>query len=261
MNKHVIQVNDICFSYEKEMVLKHLTFNIREKQIYFIMGLNGSGKTTLLKNMMGFLIPQSGNIKINSTDVSTADKQTMSKLVSYVPQSIYMNTDFSVIDYLSLGRTPHIGLLSKLEESDYRIIERFSLRLGISSLYETSFNKLSGGQKQMVAITRSLIQDTPLIILDEPMSALDIGKQVDLLKLLYELVEEGKTIILTTHNPNHALAVKSVSCFLKEGEIISYGNSQEIIQEELLQKIYGNNITIERGQKSDSVVFNLSKNE
>lgn len=256
MSNPMIQLNDVCFSYEKEMVLRHLSMTVEKNDLCFVMGINGSGKTTLLKNIMAFLLPKSGSILIDGIDVATANRNTMSRLVSYVPQAINLNTDFTVMDYLALGRTPHLGLVARMKESDYDIIDRYSTRLGIDRLLRIPFNNLSGGQKQMVAITRSLIQDTPLIIMDEPMSALDIGKQVDLLQVLYELIVEGKTIILTTHNPNHALAMKCDVCFLKRGTLIAYGDSFETINDNLLHEIYGNNVSLNCGKKDCFVVFN-----
>jgi iron complex transport system ATP-binding protein len=90
------------------------------------------------------------------------------------------------------------------------------------------------------------------------MSALDIGRQVDLLRIMEKLVDDGKTIILTTHNPNHALAVEGKSCFLKQGTIVAYGNSRDVIQESMLQEVYGKNITLDKGGAFDCVVFNMS---
>ena len=257
MIKQTVHIEDICFAYESEMILKHLSMDILPNSLCFIMGNNGSGKTTLLKNILGFLTPQSGTIQIAGKNVSSLDTQAMSRMVSYVPQAIHLSTDFSVIDYISLGRTPYIGMLSKLTDADYQIIEDFSALLGVDEIFEIPFNKLSGGQKQTVAIARSLVQDTPVVIMDEPMSALDIGKQVDLLKILHRLAEQGKTIILTTHNPNHALALNSEACFLKQGKIVAFGKSSDIIQEELLHEIYGSNISLDHGEKITSIVFDM----
>lgn len=259
MNNYAVRLEDVCFAYESEMILKHIDAGIEANRITFVMGNNGSGKTTLLKSILGFLNPQSGRILINGASVSSIEKRSLSKLISYVPQAIHLNTDFSVIDYLALGRTPHVGLLAELNEEDYRIIEKYVVRLGIEKILGTPFNKLSGGQKQIVAIARNLIQDTPLIVLDEPMSALDIGKQVDLLVVFQELLQEGKTVILTTHNPNHALTTESNAWFLSSGELVYYGRSKEIISEELLQKTYGDNIALDHGEKQDFVVFNPDK--
>ena len=257
MSDYAICIEDVCFSYEKEMILKHLSMEIAKNRICFIMGNNGSGKTTLLKNLMGFLIPNQGTITIQGQKISEIDHQTMSRLISYVPQAISLNTDFSVIDYLSLGRTPHLKLVSKLQDEDYMIIDRFAEEIGVSDILDVPFNKLSGGQKQLVAIARSLIQDTPIIIMDEPMSALDIGKQVDLLRVLVKLATLGKTVVLTTHNPNHALVVECDSCFVKNGEIVAFGNGRDVIEEALLKSVYGDNITLNRGKMMDSVAFNL----
>ena len=257
MSDSAVRLIEVCFAYEKDMVLKSISADIKKHRICFIMGNNGSGKTTLLKNLMGFLNPQTGKIVIGDRDVSTMDHKSMSKTVSYVPQAIQLNTDFKVIDYLALGRTPHSGLLNRLSNSDYDIIDKYSSRFGIEDCYDIEFNKLSGGQKQMIAIVRSLIQDTPVIIMDEPMSALDIGKQVDMLKAFKDLTNEGKTIILTTHNPNHALSVISDVCFLKHGEIVAYGRSNEIVDEKLLHEIYGPNVELDHG-RFDSVVFNTN---
>lgn len=255
MSDVAILLDNVCFSYEKERVLKNISAEIQQNHICFIMGNNGSGKTTLLKNIMGFLMPQEGKIIIGGREVASYDHKSMSKQVSYVPQAIHLNTDFKVIDYLALGRTPHSGLLNQLKDSDYDIIDKYSIRFGIEDYYKVEFNKLSGGQKQMVAIVRSLIQETPIIILDEPMSALDIGKQVDLLKAYEELSKSGKTIVMTTHNPNHALSVNGYSCFMKHGEIIAFGKSDEIINESVLLDIYGSNIELDQGKKK-FVVFN-----
>lgn len=256
MNKDAIQIDNLFFSYGAENILENISMTFAANRISFIMGNNGSGKTTLLKNIMGFLTPQSGTIQIQGENKVALDYKAMSHMISYVPQAIKLNTDFSVIDYLSLGRTPHMRVLNKLSDSDYQIIEMFAEKLGITELLDATFNKLSGGQKQIVAIARSLIQDTPIIILDEPMSALDIGKQVDLLRILWEQTLEGKTIILTTHNPNHALAVESDSCFIAKGRVVAMGRSDDIIQNDLLNEIYGSNIRLDQGQRSKSVVFN-----
>ena len=256
MNNIALHIEGVCFSYESKEVLKHVSADIEQGHICFIMGNNGSGKTTLLKNVMGFLLPKSGEIHIEDNVVGLLDRKSISKMVSYVPQAININTDFSVYEYLSLGRTPYLGIQGKLSGEDFDIIEKYANRLGVASFYERSINKLSGGQKQMVAIAKSLIQETPLVIMDEPMSALDIGKQVELLVVLRELTKEGRTIVLTTHNPNHAISIESDACFLKDGTVVAFGRSKEIIQDILLEEVFGKGISLEHGKITDSVVFN-----
>ncbi len=254
MSSIAIRFENVSFSYDKKLVLNDLSLEVKEKNIFFLMGNNGSGKTTLLKNIMGFLLPKSGKIFINNKDVSELDYKTLSKMISYVPQAIRLNTDFKVIDYLSLGRTPHSGVLNRLKDSDYDLIDHYANLFELENIYDCEFNKLSGGQKQLVAIVRSLIQDTSIIVLDEPMSALDIGKQAELLKAMRLFANNGKTIIMTTHNPNHALSIESEVCFLKDGKIEAIGRSEDVIDENLILTIYGPNIVLDHGLYK-SVVF------
>ena len=255
MSNVAVSLDKVSFSYEKKEVLKNLSAEIMSKRLCFVMGNNGSGKTTLLKTIMGFLVPQSGRIMVAGKDVSGLDTRSMSRLVSYVPQAIQLNTDFKVVDFLALGRTPHIGMINRMGDSDYEIIDKYVVQFGIEGYLNVEFNKLSGGQKQLVSIVRSLIQETPIIIMDEPMSALDLGKQVDLLKSFINLMNQGKTIIMTTHNPNHALSIECDVCFLKDGRIVSFGKNNEVINERLLHNVYGPNIALDHDQ-GNYVVFN-----
>lgn len=258
MTDYAVITDNLSFGYDKSVILKNISLKINRNRICFIMGNNGSGKTTLLKNLLGFLTPESGIINIADYDIKKVSKSLLSRLVSYVPQAINLNTDFSVIDYLALGRTPYIKIGKRISNEDYNIIDKYSGMLKVDELYSVPFNKLSGGQKQMVAIARSLIQDTPVLIMDEPMSALDLGKQADLLRLFSNLVHERKTIILTTHNPNHALTVESDSCFIEDGEVIAFGCSSNVITDELVSRIYGQDIVLEHGKKSDSIIFDVN---
>ena len=255
MTDQIIKLDNVSFSYEKNIVLNQLSLDVPENRIGFLMGNNGSGKTTTLKCILGMLVPQKGEIRIKDKPVSAYDKRSLSRIISYVPQAINLNTDFSVIDYLCLGRTPYIKQTGRLKKEDYQIIDKYAEKLDVESIYDVPFNKLSGGQKQIVAITRSLVQDTPIIIMDEPMSALDIGRQAEFLFLLQKLAKEGKTILLTTHNPNHALTIDSDAYFLENGNLVACGRSETIISRELLQMIYGDKITIDHGQKQDAIVF------
>lgn len=256
MNNIAISIDNLSFAYDRKQALSNLTIEVSQNRICFVMGNNGSGKTTLLKNILGLLTPQSGSIEILGKDIRSLDHLSMSRLVSYVPQAIRLNTDFKVIDYLALGRTPHIGILKKLSEADYEIIDKYTIQFGINDYIDSEFNSLSGGQKQLVAIVRSLIQDTPIIVLDEPMSALDIGKQAELLRAFRDLAKY-KTIIMTTHNPNHALSIDCDVCVLNHGKTLAFGKNNKVVNEALLNEVYGPYISLARGN-SEHIVFNLN---
>lgn len=156
-----------------------------------------------------------------------------------------------------MGRSPYIKFGLSPSKADFEIVEKYAEKLGICDILTSTFNELSGGQKQVVAITKALIQETPIIVMDEPMSALDIGKQAEILILINQLITESKTIILTSHNPNHALLTNCKVCLINEGQVISYGLNKNVLTPENLEKVYGKNVKLDK--TTNSVCFNLEE--
>ena len=237
-----ITVSNLVCSYGKEDVLKNISLDIYENDLIFLMGNNGSGKTTLLNCLLNNLFYKSGNIELYGNDIKKMSRDLFARKVAYIPQNFNKVCEFSVKDYLVLGRNPYIRL-GNPQKTDYEIVERYAKQTGIDDFLDRPFNALSGGQKQWIAITRAIVQETPVIIMDEPMSALDFGKQAELLALLKELKHQGKTIILTTHNPNHCFCSSdSKVCIVNNGIIEAYGSSTIAFNDTLIQKIYGEKV-------------------
>lgn len=257
MTKNVISIRNICFAYDKIPIYNNFSLDIDEGDIFFIMGINGCGKTTLLKIIGSFLKIDSGKIQIDGRSLESFDSKSLAKVVAYVPQTVSLNSEFLVMDYLSLGRTPYKDLYASINAADYKIIEHYASTLGIEELLDISFNSLSGGQKQLVAIGRALVQETPIIILDEPMSSLDLGRQADFLSLIIRLKKEGKTIILTSHNPDHALAIKESCkiCLLHKGTIVSLGDYKTVFTPENIRMVFGDKIFVDT--ENGSFSFNI----
>lgn len=257
MSDIAVSLQKIDFAYDKKQIYKDFSIDISTNDIFFIMGINGCGKTTLLKIICSFLPVSRGKIIINGKDIKQLDSKSFSRIVSYVPQTINLSSDFLVKDYLAMGRTPYKKFYSSIDESDYQVVEKHAKEFDIENLLGVNFNSLSGGQKQIVAICRAIIQETSIIIMDEPMSALDLGKQAEFLSLLLRLKEQGKTIILTSHNPNHALAIKEYckTCLLIDGSILACGNATDVLTKENFERIFGNKIYLDIN--SNSIVFNI----
>lgn len=255
---NAIEIDKIDFSYEHHSIYKDLTFSIPENQITYIMGNNGCGKTTLLNIITGFLLPSSGTIRVLGHDIRDLSSKELAKRIAYVPQMIRQNIDFCVKDYLAFGRSPYLKFGCGPTDKDYAVVEKYALSMGISEYLGLNFNQLSGGQKQLVSITRALIQETPIVILDEPMSALDIGKQAEFLCTLQRLKNDlGKTIVLTSHNPNHALQNECNICLIHERKILRYGKNTEVLNEYNIQQVYGTKVKLEKDK--GNVVFNISQ--
>ena len=250
-----VEISNLFFSYDKHSIYKDLTLTIQEKGITYIMGNNGCGKTTLLKLISGSLEPSSGVVVVMGQNIRELSSRETSRLIAYVPQAIRQNVDFFVKDYLSLGRTPYLRFGESPSKKDFEIVEEYAKKMGVEQYLDIKFSELSGGQKQMIAITRALIQETPIIVMDEPMSSLDIGKQAILMDIIYKLKEEGKTIILSSHNPNHTLQYPCNVCLIHERQILGNGINSFVLTEENLRAVYGDKIALDKG--TNNVIFKM----
>lgn len=235
----IIEVKNISFSYVKNKpVIKDLSLNIEEGTLTAILGKNGSGKSTLLDSLLGFNEIESGKIIIDSSNLNDLSSKEIAKKVAYIQQNIIVNIDYTVKEFISFGRNPYLGINGRLKDEDWNIIYSDAEKCGITHLLDKDINKISGGEKQLVYICRALIQETKILIFDEPTASLDFGNQYKVLDLMKSLVEEGKTIIFTTHNPNQVIEAKTNVIIIDDGHVLTYGDSS-IINEDVLKKIYG----------------------
>lgn len=240
----LIKVENVSFSYKKEMslVIDNVSLTIEEGTINVLLGLNGSGKTTLIKLLTGMLNPNSGSIKYNDKILKDLSIYERSKIFSYVSQKGVAANDFKVIDYLTYGFVNSLKFYQSPKQEQLDEVIKISERFKITHLLNKNIGEISGGEKQIVSIVSALLQHTPVIILDEPTSALDLLNQSLVLSVLKEIVREGKTIILSSHNPNHALFLNSNVVLMNSGHIIKTGSSFSLIDKQILKDIYGDNI-------------------
>ena len=204
----IIDIKNLSFGYDKtRKVLDNLSASFDEGRIIALIGKNGSGKSTLLDCLLG-TNEYSGEILINGQNIKELSDKEYARLVSFIPQSVQINIDYSIRDFISFGRNPHLKLGLSLTNDDYSKVIENAEKCGITHLLDKDINKVSGGERQLAFIARALTQETPIIIMDEPTASLDFGNQQKLFKIMGSLVTEGKTIIFTTHNPNHLVNLK-----------------------------------------------------
>lgn len=240
-----IKINNISFKYDKkaaEPTLNGINLELKEGSINVILGLNGCGKTTLLKLLAGLEKPLSGTIHYGDDELSTISIKERSKIFAYVPQHSYVVGDIPVYDYLLFGTTNTLAFYQSPGEKEMQKVKTVAERLGITHLLDKKIGAVSGGERQIVFIACALIQDTPIILLDEPTSALDIKNQNKVLNVLKEIVKEGKTIILSSHNPNHALFLDSNVVLMNKGILATVGEAKDLITVEKLVPIYGKHV-------------------
>lgn len=233
-----IKVKDLCYSYDKELVLKNVNLSVDDKTINVLLGLNGSGKTTFIKLLTGILKTPKGSIFINGKDIINYSISELSKVISYVPQLIVDDNDFLVLDYLSFGKMNTIKFYSAPKKADYDKVRTIAQELFISSLLTKKMNELSGGQRQLVVIARAVIQDSQIIIMDEPISSIDYHFLDKIIRYLDKLQRLGKTIILSCHNPSIPLLLNANIVVLEKGVVKLQGNAREKLSITTLEDIY-----------------------
>ena len=239
MVSEILKVDHVSFSYQDLPVLKDICFKFYPGRFYGILGPNGSGKSTLLDILLGFKTPDKGNVYLFKNDIKKIKKSQIGKKISYVPQSFTFNFPFSVDEIVTMGRYPYIKKFSLPTQRDLEIVEQIQREIDIFKFKHRLITELSGGERQRVMIARALAQDTPIFLLDEPTSNLDIKHSLRILESFKKrVINNNRTVICVFHNINEALFFCDELIFLKDGKIIIGGPTAEVISKDILEQIF-----------------------
>lgn len=231
-----LTVEGLCFNYGDKNVLNEINMDVEKKKMVSILGPNGVGKTTLLKCICRLHKPQFGSIFLEGEDISNFSPRELSKKIGYVPQRS-RSSSMTVFDAVMIGRRPHIDWA--ITEKDIDLVWNVLKLLRLDHLSLKYLDNISGGELQKVQIARALVQDTGLMIFDEPTNNLDIANQHDILHIIRQLVTlKGISAIMTMHDINLALSYSDKYLFIKDRKIIAYGG-EEVVTEEILLETYG----------------------
>jgi iron complex transport system ATP-binding protein len=237
----ILSVKDLSFAYKSHKTLKNIHFSIKEGETTVILGPNGVGKTTLLKCLNSILSPKEGNILVKGQDINTMNIRQIAKEIAYVAQK-NDPARITVFDAILMGRRPHISY--RAAKTDLKIVDAVIKSLDLSHMSLTYLDQMSGGELQKVAIARPLVQQTDLLLLDEPTASLDLKNQAHILGLIRKIVK-GHHIaaVLTMHDLNAALRYSDNYIFLKDQTIFAAGNIHEI-SPEMVEAVYGIKVDI-----------------
>lgn len=256
----MISVRDLSFAYSKKSkdIINGINLDICDGDLMVLLGPNGVGKSTFL-GCLCRLLKYRGEIKLNNKDIRLLSEKEFAKNIAYVPQILASSHRFSVRDFVVMGRNPYLKGLELPKKTDYELADKYLEQMDIGAMKNMLLCNLSGGERQKVYIARALAQESKILIFDEPTSALDFNNQYKFLALIKKLSENGYTIIMTTHNPNHPFALNSkVGIFCPDGQFLS-GNCNDKQVIENIQKVYSLSVDIIRQETSDSIVCLLKK--
>lgn len=247
----MIDIKNLSFSYSTKKVLDDISFIGNNGDIIAILGQNGAGKSTLLKCLNGILKPNSGSILIDSKNILDLSSNEKAKLLSYVPQDI-MFGDFCIFDAVLMGRKPYIKFDSSNE--DLKITSDILKKFNLEDMALNNVNEISGGERQKVAIARTLAQDSSIILFDEPTSNLDLKNQLSTISMIKEIVKNNKIAIITMHDLNMAMRLANKFLFLKDNKIYAFGN-ENIITKKLVKDIYEIDVEIVRLNNHKTIII------
>ncbi|MBI9101357.1 MAG: ABC transporter ATP-binding protein [Spirochaetales bacterium] len=237
----MIRFTDVNFSYSsgRHPVLKGLSLHIKKGRITALLGPNGTGKTTMINLALGWLKPDAGRIEVDGKELIEYSGRKLSRRISLVPQQEVIPFHLSVLDFVLFGRTPYLRPLEMPGPEDLEIAKGSLLRLGIGELADRPVTALSGGEKHLVLLARSLTQQTECILMDEPTNHMDPANRISILRTIKTLADSGSTIFFSTHHPEIALELADETVGIKDGAVIISGETKGVITGENLFTLYG----------------------
>jgi len=234
----IFELNNIDASYDDITVLHDITLKVKSGDFIAIIGPNGAGKSTILKIMAGIIKPQSGSILFRNRPMQKQSRRELAMNFSVVHQFHENILSFTVYDFIRLGRFPHQKLW-QIETADDRAIINSAVEMtGISPLLNRQITELSGGEQQLVFITQALVQNSDIIILDEPVSHLDIHHTTLIMDILHRLNLKGTTVITVLHDMNIASDYCGRICALKNGKLFFDGTPDEVLKYNLIEELF-----------------------
>ncbi|TAJ47523.1 MAG: ABC transporter ATP-binding protein [Herbiconiux sp.] len=226
--------------YEKRPVIESLDVVIPPDSFTVIVGPNACGKSTLLRALARLLKPATGQVVLDGTDIAQLPSKEVAKRIGLLPQTSIAPEGISVIDLVSRGRYPHQTILKRWSDADERAVTAAMSATNVTSLSGRTVDELSGGQRQRVWVAMALAQETPLLLLDEPTTYLDITHQVELLELFTRLNREsGRTLVAVLHDLNQAARYATHLIAMRDGHIVAEGAPAEIVTAEMVHEVFG----------------------
>lgn len=240
-----ISIKNAGFFYNNTPIFEGISLDLEKGGIFCLLGPNGSGKTTFIDALFGIHPLSCGDIFLNHENIKQLSPKQIARILAYVPQKHSRHFSFSVMDILLMGRTAHTSLFGSPDRKDRQAVLEILRRFDMFHLKDRDYTRLSGGETQLVMIMRALVQDTPVIVMDEPTSHLDFKHEITVLETIVRLVrQQKKTLIMATHFPNHAFFLENEGlnievAFLHNQQMFLSGTPSNALTHENITAFYG----------------------
>jgi iron complex transport system ATP-binding protein len=231
--------------YRGHVVGEDISLALTAGEVLCLLGPNGAGKTTLFRTLLGLLRPLGGTVLLDQQSIEGLRPAEIARHMAYVPQAHVIEFSFTVLDVVLMGRTSRLKPFASPGPADERIARDKLAGLGIGELAEHDYTRISGGQRQLVLIARALAQEAPILVMDEPTASLDFGNQTLVLARIRDLAREGFGIVLSTHDPDHALLVGKRVAIIADGGLRAIGAPEEVVTAKMLSAIYRTDVRVE----------------
>ena len=229
----------LSVGYPDRVVLQNIDLEILRGEILSVIGPNGAGKSTLLKSISGQLALLGGSVVMQGEDLGKCSAVERARKMAVVLTEHIRPEYMSCREVVSAGRYPYTGRMGILQPRDKEIVEEAMARMKVTELAERDFNAISDGQKQRVLVARAIAQDTPVLLLDEPTSYLDLRYRTELMETLKDLAREGRTVLMSMHEIDLALEVSDRILCVQEGKSVWCGNPREVLAQDRIRDLFG----------------------
>lgn len=231
--------HELTLGYDKRVISSELSVEIPDGSFTVIIGPNACGKSTLLRALSRLLTPERGTVLLDGAAIASVPAKEVARRLGLLPQTSVAPEGIRVADLVARGRFPHQGLIRQWSGVDEAAVAEAMAATGVHGLSGRLVDELSGGQRQRVWIAMVLAQQTPLVLLDEPTTYLDIAHQIDLLNLCAQLNRDGHTLVAVLHDLNHAFRYADNLIVMKDGAVVAEGPPAEIVDADLIEEVFG----------------------
>lgn len=245
----------LSLSYGDQQIIQQLSLSLPQQQITAIIGPNGCGKSTLLSGLARVLAPKAGHVLLNGQSIQRIATRKVAQQLALLPQEAQAPDGLTVLELIRFGRQPHQGFLQSWSAEDEAVVQDALRLTNLQTLADQPLNAISGGQRQRAWLAMTVAQSTPLLLLDELTSALDLGHQIEVFEIIQQLAKAGKTIVMVVHDMVSACRYADHIVALKHGQIMAQGKPAEVITSALIEQLYGVHCHIMQDPHNDSLLL------